>query len=202
MIVHERVPSPLLGLQRSRLPPLFLKPPARLFQLCERVGGWVGGHGWVLDEGMGGLHVIAELSGHPRVHGPRPFHRTWPRHLVTLSFLGAGDAAKEQARPKELLHDSLQKTVVCYNFASFLTQLYEKMVSGQPFIVYKSRECKTLINNEDGFSPVRAPLIASSFLLTLHHPLQYLLVPLHIISGQGFSHLKVSTIFSFSDRPL
>lgn len=124
MIFHVCISSPLLGLQRSRLPPLFLKPPARLFQLCEGVGGWVGGHGWVLDEGMGGLHIVAELSGNPRVHSPRPLHRTGPRHLVTLSFLGAGDAAKEQARPKELLHDSLQKTVVCYIFAT-----------GQAFIV-------------------------------------------------------------------
>lgn len=109
-----RVRSPLLGLQRSRLPPLFLKPPACLFQLCEGVGGWVGGHGWVLDEGMGGLHAVAELSGHPRVHSPRPLHRTGPRHLVTRSFLGAGDAAKEYTRPKELLHDSFWKKVLFF----------------------------------------------------------------------------------------
>jgi len=48
---------------------LLLQPSASFFQLGERVGGWIGWHGRILDEGVRRLDDVSELGTDPRMHG-------------------------------------------------------------------------------------------------------------------------------------
>lgn len=74
LLERQKRSSPLLGLQGSGLLLFLLESPAGLFQLREGVGCWVRGHGGILDKGVRGQHVVAELRAYPRVHGSRPLY--------------------------------------------------------------------------------------------------------------------------------
>lgn len=85
---------PLLGLYRPRLYLLLLKPPAHLLQLDEGAGSRVGGHGGILDERVGRLHVVTQLGADARVHRPRSLCRTQAGSLVACCPLGPSGAPK------------------------------------------------------------------------------------------------------------
>lgn len=76
-------------LKREFSSPFFLlfQPPASFLQLGERVGGWVGWHGGILNEGVGRLDDVAELGADPRVHRHRPLDGQGPDHVVGQRLL-------------------------------------------------------------------------------------------------------------------
>lgn len=61
---------------------LFFQPPASFLQLGERVGGWVGWHGRILNEGVRRLDDVSELGTDPRVHRNRSLNGEGPDHVV------------------------------------------------------------------------------------------------------------------------
>lgn len=61
---------------------LLLQPPASFFQLGERVGGWVGRHGGILDEGVRRLDDIPELGTDPGMHCNRSLNGEGSAHVM------------------------------------------------------------------------------------------------------------------------
>ena len=111
---HTQTHTPLFGLLYCVPPALLLQPASSLLQLGEGVGGGVGGHGGVLDEEVGGLHlggcgagdgggrrrgVVPQLGRDPGVDRPGALHRGGPRGLVTAHRPpGAAGAAAGRAQ--------------------------------------------------------------------------------------------------------
>lgn len=78
----DHIIIPLLKGQFSSPFLLLFQPPASFLQLGERVGGWVGWHGRILNEGVRRLDDISELGADPRVHRHRPLDGEGPDHVV------------------------------------------------------------------------------------------------------------------------
>lgn len=80
-------PVPLLRGHLAGSLLFLLQTPPGFLQLCQRVGGRVGGHCGVLNEEVGRLDRVAELRADPGVHGPRTFYGQGPGALVSLLLL-------------------------------------------------------------------------------------------------------------------
>lgn len=61
---------------------LLFQPPASFFQLGERVGGWIGRHRRILDEGVRRLDDVSELGTDPRMHRNRSLNGEGSDHIM------------------------------------------------------------------------------------------------------------------------
>lgn len=70
-----------------------LQPPASFFQLGERVGGWIGWHGGILDEGVRRLDDVSELGTDPWMHRNRSLNGEGSDHIMGQLLLSTRRAA-------------------------------------------------------------------------------------------------------------